>query len=144
MTILRNALLASLVLVGCDGNGALPPDREPYAGVEEVPLDCIPNLDGVIEADELPLVLDTEISYLVSPPGQLRTVDVQGEVEGATRVWDWSVDLADDQLARIEAFSIQDRWYANRFRPTRSSPPSTTAAPRPSLAATTTGCTSSA
>lgn len=117
MTAFRIALLASLVLAGCDGNGALPPDREPYAGVEEVPLDCIPNLDGVIEADELPLVLDTEVSYLVSPPGQLRTVDIEGEGEGTTRAWDWSVDLADDQLARIEAFSIEDRWYANRFPP---------------------------
>lgn len=112
---LRTALTAVLWIVACDGNGTLPPEREPYEGEEEVPLDCIPNLDGVIEAHELPLVLDTEVSYLVSPPGTLRTVDIEGVGEGPTRAWDWSVDLADDQLARVSAFAIDDRWYADRF-----------------------------
>ena len=117
MTFSRIAVFACLVIAGCDGNGALPPEREPYSGEEEVPLDCIPNLDGIIEADELPLVLDTEVSYLVSPPGELRSVDIEGVGEGTTRAWDWSIDQADDQLARIQAFSIEDRWYADRFPP---------------------------
>ena len=112
-----SALIAALVLLGCDGNGALPPDRPLYEGEEEVPLDCIPNLDGVIDAQELPLVLGAEITYLVSPPGELRSVDIEGAGEGTTRGWDWSIDQADDQLARISAFSTEDRWYADRFPP---------------------------
>lgn len=117
MSALRYALIAGLALVGCDGNGALPPDRPPYEGEEEVPLDCIPNLDGVIEARELPLVLGAEVTYLVSPPGELRTVDIEGVGESTTRGWDWSIDQADDQLARVSAFSTEDRWYADRFPP---------------------------
>ncbi len=117
MNTLRIASIATLILVGCDGNGTLPPDREPYEGEAEVPLDCIPNLDGIIEADEIPLVLDTEVTYLVSPPGELREVDSRGTADAERTVWDWSIDRADDQLARVTAVSITDRWYADRFPP---------------------------
>lgn len=115
MNASRIACIAAVLLLGCDGNGTLPPERDPYEGQEDTPLDCIPNLDGVIEADELPLVLGTEVSYVVSPPGELRTVDIEGAGEGTTRAWDWSVDLADDQLARVSAVPIDGRWYADRF-----------------------------
>ncbi|MEX1367878.1 MAG: hypothetical protein AB1Z98_32415 [Nannocystaceae bacterium] len=104
-------------LLGCDGNGTLPPVRELYEGQPPVALECVPNLDGRIDADEVPLVLGASVSYLVSPPGVSRAVDVAGLDEGGLRVWDWSVDLADDQLLRVGPQPIDDRWYADRFPP---------------------------
>ncbi|MEM6289772.1 MAG: hypothetical protein AAGA54_00860 [Myxococcota bacterium] len=113
----RFIVMAALALVACDGNGTLPPDRTPYEGEDEVPLDCIPNLDGIIEADELPLVLGAEVTYLVSPPGEIRSVDTRGEGDADVRLWDWSIDDADDQLARLSTSTIDERWYADAFPP---------------------------
>lgn len=109
--------LAVALLPACDGNGTLPPMREVYEGVEPEALDCVPNLDGRIEAAEVPLVLGATVSYLVSPAGVSRTVDVAGRDEEGVLVWDWSVDLADDQLVRLGPEPIDDRWYADRFPP---------------------------
>lgn len=112
-----STMALALVLCACDGNGVLPPDRDPYEGEEPTPLDCIPNLDGKIDAEEIPLVLDTEITYLVSPPQTNRSVDTVGTGDGEMRQWDWSVDLADDQLARLAARSIEGKWYEREFPP---------------------------
>ncbi len=107
----------ALLVCACDGNGVLPPNRDPYEGEEPAMLDCIPNLDGQIDADEIPLVLDTEVAYLVSPPQTTRAVDTIGTGDGEMRQWDWSLDLADDQLARLAARSIEGKWYEREFPP---------------------------
>ena len=111
------ALVRLGLLAGCDGNGTLPPMRELYEGAEPAVLECVPNLDGRIDAEEMPLVLGATVSYLVSPPGVSRAVDVAGQTEGELLVWSWSVDLADDQVVRLGPEPIDDRWYADRFPP---------------------------
>lgn len=109
--------LVAVVVPACDGNGALPPNRDPYQATDPEPLDCVPNLDGRIDAAEIPLVLDTEVSFLVSPASTIRTVDLQGATEGDAVRWDWSTDFSDDQLARLSARSIEGKWYADEFPP---------------------------
>ncbi len=113
----RLMLASGALLGGCDGNGSLPPTRDVYEGEDPVQLDCVPNLDGVIEASEVPLVFDVPVSYLVSPPGTTRSVDVRGIEDGDVRSWDWSIDLADDQRASVAATSLADKWYADSFPP---------------------------
>lgn len=115
---LRLALvLATACVPACDGNGTLPPMRELYEGAEPAALSCVPNLDGRIDAAEVPLVLGATVSYLVSPPGVSRAVDVAGQEQDGLLVWSWSVDLADDQLVRLGPEPIDDRWYAESFPP---------------------------
>lgn len=113
----RLHLITIVGLVACDGNGTLPPEREPYVGADGEPLACTPDLDGRIDADEIVTALGLEVSYLVSPPDATREVDVRGDARDGTTVWDWSVDLADDQLARLGPEVIDGRWYAGSFPP---------------------------
>ncbi|MHB8879836.1 MAG: hypothetical protein ACYC8T_39610, partial [Myxococcaceae bacterium] len=80
------------------------------------PLPCRPNLDGRIDASELQAALGVPASYVVSPAGAGRPIAVAGTVDGAGhRVWDWSVDLADDQLSRLTATPLAGKWYAGSF-----------------------------
>ena len=64
----------------CGDNLTLPPDREDYQPEEMEPLACLPNLDGRIDADELPVNFDVSVSYLISPAGEEREVDLAGVV----------------------------------------------------------------
>jgi hypothetical protein len=108
--------LAMGLAAGCGDNRTLPPERPLYDAGGPAPLDCVPNLDGRIDARELQAVLDTPVSYLVSPPGATRPVDVAGTVSPAgRRVWDFSVDDASDAVARLSARALAGRWYAGSF-----------------------------
>jgi hypothetical protein len=101
-------------LAGCGEN--LTRDRDPVKGTEPPNLTCVPNLDGRIDADELQAALGVPASYLVSPPGKERDVDLVGtsDAEGAP-IWEFSQDFADDQLAVIEATAVSDKWYSKSF-----------------------------
>ncbi len=93
----------------------MPPERTPYAAAEPAPLDCVPNLDERIDADELLVGFDTPVSYRINPANKPRAVDLVGLVDGlGERVWDWS-DEADDQELQVVAASVTDRWYADSF-----------------------------
>jgi hypothetical protein len=86
--------------------------REPYeANNGAQPLECVPNLDGKIEAGELREALGVPVSFLISPNGETRRVNVAGEEVDGGRVWDWSEDRADDQVLKLEAQSAEGRWY---------------------------------
>jgi len=111
------ALLIAASALGCGDNLTLPPEREPAQTPPVPPLGCLPDLDGRIDADEIVTALGTQVSYVVSPAGTERTVDLAGEpgeVEGEL-LWDFSVDYADDQSLAITPVSLAGRWYASSF-----------------------------
>lgn len=103
------------LLLGCSDNLTLPPEREPYTAMQPAALECVPNLDQVITADELVVGFDTPVSYRINPADEPRSVDLVGMVDqNDVRVWDWSAE-ADDQELRVVASSPNQRWYADAF-----------------------------
>lgn len=111
------AVVGCLALVsGCSDNLTEQPERGTYQGAEPPALDCIPNLDGRITADELQPALDVPVTYRISPDGEQRTVDIAGATDpSGIRVWDWSTDDESDLELTIEANSLADRWFASDF-----------------------------
>ena len=109
-------VVALACLVACGDNLTPPPERDPYVpGDPETPT-CWPDLDGRIEPDELQAAIGIPASYLVSPAGADREVDLSGETaDGGVRLWDWSTDLADDQVAALSAAPLTGRWYEASF-----------------------------
>lgn len=111
-------IVAMLLLAGagCSDNLTLPPERGEYEPGEQQQLDCIPNLDGQITADELGAALDIPVTYRISPADEERTVDITGATDPAgVRVWDWSSDNSTDLELTVEANALADRWFAGDF-----------------------------
>jgi hypothetical protein len=116
MTRFISAALIGCCLVACSDNRTHPPSHRPYTGAAPEPLECVPNLDGRIDGYEIGAAIDTPISYLVSPAGAERPVDVAGVPIGAgRRRWAFSVDYADDQLARLIPERATGKWYEQSF-----------------------------
>jgi hypothetical protein len=118
MQRLHIAALA-IALVCCtaacgDNKTFLPPDRD-APGSDTGTLSCIPNLDGTIDASELQAAFGAGASYLISPQGTDRTVDLVGAVVDGQRRWDLSLDYADDTRAVLSATPITGKWYASSF-----------------------------
>jgi hypothetical protein len=114
--------LLSLVLGACAAdNETLPIQHEPYDGGAALPLACLPNLDGVIDARELTPTLEQYASFIVTPPlpataTQGSYVNTAGVVsQEGRRVWDWSTDDASHLVAKIRAEPLATQWYANSF-----------------------------
>ncbi len=108
--------LLSLLTAACGENLTPATDRQLYDGGGEEPLECVPNLDGQIDADELQAALGVPANFLVSPKGEERAVDVVGTVDGAgKRVWDWSANAPTDQLAVLTASGLTGKWYQASF-----------------------------
>jgi hypothetical protein len=109
------ALIPLLLLLSCGENRTFP-TRGQYQGAEPAPLECIPNLDGRIDANELEAALGVPVSYVVSPVSVQRTVNLAGTVNPqGQRVWDFATDFADDQQATLEASALTGKWYASAF-----------------------------
>ncbi len=99
-----------------DVGGSSTPDRPSRRPGAIDELECVPNLDGRIDAEELGVAFELPISYRVSPAGEQRPIDVVGDDDGASRVaWDWSSDDADDELVVIAASHAADHWFADTF-----------------------------
>lgn len=108
-------MLLCLLTVGC-GENLTPPGLGPFAPGEEPAFTCLPNLDGVLEAAELPVALDAPARYLVNPQGTPRSFDFAGAVqEDGRRRWDLSPDFADDRIATLVARPIRAQWFAPAF-----------------------------
>jgi hypothetical protein len=111
-------ILVALVSLGCSDNKSEAPTRGSYLGPEPSTLTCVPNLDGKIDSSEVQAAIDIPISYLVSPAGEDRAVDVAGLVgtDGTFR-WDFGTDFATDQIAKITPGTITGKWYEASFPP---------------------------
>jgi len=117
---MRRAVLALLTcctaVLACSDNLTPFSDREVYDGGGQPPLECVPNLDGRIDFSELKAAVGVPATYLVSPKGEERTVDLVGQVDGAgRRVWDWSAEAPTDQIAVLTASALGGKWYAASF-----------------------------
>lgn len=105
------------LLVACSGQpSGEDTDYDPYQRPDAAQLECVPNLDGRVDADELQPALGVEANYIVSPAGETRTVDLKGESKsGKGRLWDWSATNQQDQKLGISAREIDGKWYADSF-----------------------------
>jgi hypothetical protein len=76
-------------------------------------LTCLPNLDGVIDANEMQVTLGLPVAYVVSTPG---TVNLVGSTNASgTTEWDFSTSLATDTTVTIEATQLPGKWYEDSF-----------------------------
>lgn len=111
-------LAAVFLLLGACGD-PLPenqPDYQAYEPTQPEPLDCVPNLDGRLEASELTPQVGVPVRYLVSPAAQTRSVDLEGRSRASGRkVWDWSERIPSDREAIIEAERVDEQWFADDF-----------------------------
>ena len=111
----RSLIVGLLVLCACGENRTYP-TKESYAAPAVAPLECVPNLDGRIDASELKAALGIPVRYLASPPGSSRPVAIPGATNPAgQRVWDLSIDYADDRVATLSASALAGHWFAPRF-----------------------------
>jgi hypothetical protein len=110
-------LLASvLACAGCSENETPPPQKAAYDGGITTALPCVPNLDGKIESRELVPQVGIAATYLVSPAGKDRPVDLLGQTSTQGRLtWSFGSDYADDQIAMLAAQQIAGKWYAGAF-----------------------------
>jgi hypothetical protein len=108
-------LFALAVVVACNDNETPPPAHGAYTGTAPAALPCVPNLDGKIDSAELAPQFGTAATYLVSPPGKERTVDLAGQQRDGKLVWSLAIDFADDQVAKLSASKIDGKWYAGSF-----------------------------
>ncbi|MEM9067342.1 MAG: hypothetical protein AAGE52_02510 [Myxococcota bacterium] len=108
----RVFLLAALFACG---NNQTFPDRGRFMPGDAGALDCIPDLNGSIESDELLPAIGVPVSLLVSPVGIEREVNIAGSIVDEQRVWSLDLDFADDQLAQIQASDLAGQWFADSF-----------------------------
>lgn len=106
--------LILIALVACDTNQTFP-DRGVFMPGDGGALECIPNLDGVIDSHELQPAIGVPQSLLVNPPGVERDVNVAGTIVDGRRRWGLDLDYADDQLARIQASELAGQWFEDTF-----------------------------
>ena len=109
-------ILPVLALLACNPNETPPPAHADYDGGVGTALSCVPNLDGKIDSNELVPEIGIPASYLVSPVGKTRTVDLVGgqNLQGQT-VWSFGDDYADDMVAHLAAQPLDGKWYAGSF-----------------------------
>jgi hypothetical protein len=114
---MRKAVISLVFFaLGCSDNKTHPPSYASYVGPEPTVLECVPNLDGRIDSSEVGAAIDTPISYLVSPAGTERPVNVAGAPIGDGKLrWDFGIDYADDQLAPVVPTVIAGKWYEASF-----------------------------
>ncbi len=111
------ALAAVLSVAACSEPGVVGPDAaiDPDAGPgpDAMPT-CQGNNDGVITADEMPMVPGASISYLVNAPGTTVTVAPSGQPDGQGGTsWDFSDDSG--QAWTIGLSTVIGQWYESSF-----------------------------
>lgn len=110
------AASALVTLTACGDNQTHPDPSVAYDAGLATPLQCVPNLDGTIAANELQSVLNVPVKYRISPGGVARTVNQDGTVSSSgQRIWDWGTSLADDATVQIQAVPLAGKWYAASF-----------------------------
>jgi hypothetical protein len=110
------AFAACGIFAGACGENETHPLNDAYDAGVPAPLACVPNLDGKIDSNEIQPAIGIPLSYLVSPAGTTRQVDVAGTVDSnGHTVWDFSIDYANDQVATIQAQPLAGKWYAGSF-----------------------------
>lgn len=111
-----SCVLALLVIAGCEPNRTHPMRMMWDSDAAMPPLGCIPNLDGQIVSSELTPSIGTPVSFLFSPAGETRDVDLAGTpIADNQRHWDLGADYGSDRVAHIVAMDPAAQWYAADF-----------------------------
>lgn len=106
------ALAMLMLAAACAENRT--PTSGPDGGAPPVSLDCLPNLDHRIDADELTPAVGVPARYLVSS-GET-PVDLAGEPSGdGARVWDFSADVAGDRKITLAASPLASHAFSDAF-----------------------------
>ena len=84
----RSTMICLLLLAACGENRTIP-TRESYVAPTVAPLECVPNLDGRIDATELKAAIGVPVHYLASPPGTARCSSIMRVIERwqSTGLW---------------------------------------------------------
>jgi hypothetical protein len=112
---MRALVTIALLSAACGANETFPRATvDPFRAGGEQPLACVPNLDGRIEAAELPVAFDVAAQYATS--SEPRGVDLAGAVDAqGRRVWDWSQAVPSDKAVAVQASTLAGKWYATSF-----------------------------
>lgn len=94
-------LLLLTVITACGVNQTPQPDEPLVLG------SCVPNRDGEITADELPIALGLTANYYAS-------VDTPVSL-ASTDTWDLSEERATDEVVAIGPVALAGQWYAAEF-----------------------------
>jgi hypothetical protein len=110
----------ALLVAACGDNLTHPPDRDggdsTSSGTGGSTFTCLPNLDGQIDAAELGAAFNVAVSYVVSPVGEDRAVNLAGKDDGKGGIaWDFSPDFASDKSLTLTASKVGGKWYASSF-----------------------------
>jgi len=93
---------ALIFLTACSVNLTPQPDPTPTLP------NCVPNRDGQITADELPIALGATITYYAATN---RTVNLTA----ANGVFDLSKESSDDTVVALGPVALAAQWYADQF-----------------------------
>lgn len=106
-------LIPLILLATACGENATPEDLEPVGGTTNNALDCVPNLDGVLELEEMKVKAGVAARYRYNTHVD---VDLEGlRDDQGVRVWDWkNTDPGDKELS-VMATRVTDKWYAAQF-----------------------------
>jgi len=74
---------------------------------------CVPNKDGVITREEVPLQAGLTAKYRVGTDENVSTAG--NVVAGGKRSWDFSGALASDVTVLLETQPLAGKWYATKF-----------------------------
>ncbi|AKU95186.1 hypothetical protein AKJ09_01850 [Labilithrix luteola] len=108
--------VATTLLGACSENETPPPTHGAYDGGATAALPCVPNLDGKIDSNELQPQIGIAATYLVSPAGKTRQVDLAGVTNSSGKlVWNFAVDYADDGAVKVAAQPLEGKWFASSF-----------------------------
>jgi hypothetical protein len=99
---MRAAML--VVLAACGTN--LTPQPEPPPDLPS----CVPDRDGQITADELPIAYGATVTYYASPAGTTRTINTAA----MNRHWDLSEET-NDTVIELGPTELKNQWYAASF-----------------------------
>ena len=105
-------LFLLLLVSGCAGENLTHPETPaPYEPVPGETPACLPDLDGRIDAAEMPLTFGMPVHFRVNAAGEERTVDLVGDEDG----WDWSYHAPSDALFTMEPAPLAGLWFEESF-----------------------------
>jgi len=104
------AALSAIASVGCVDDNRTPSGSHD-SGLPT--LDCLPNLDGRIDADEMPVAIEREANYLLR---ENTNVDLTGSAgANGALTWNYPDETVDDARVVFAATPVTTQWYADTF-----------------------------
>lgn len=105
---------------GCDAAlyveewDVFPEGPDVFGSIESAAV-CIPNNDGIIEADEMPVVIGAVVAQRVNRPNQPASVDPVGFAGDEGWLWDFSRKDPGEVVTWLEVTSPEGTWFAPYF-----------------------------